>query len=237
MTEAERKALEDACKNKSKEQFIVEFRIDRLDWECEAQITDRETFPYVTLRHVGFSKEPDRALLNDGWEYDGYDHYMDYSNYSKTVDIRSLKAAIVVEFTKLTDDRDRETFGFRERSMRGTYRYPIPEDLKDVITRCVHRSGDMTEPLRNLLKQRFGKTLPEDEYRALVRLKDEHLQALLGAIDSSLSEEEQKSAFAEASHRAERDNPAVDNIYESRSHVVEHRNFELAYDKAGIKHD
>ncbi len=234
MTEAEKNALEETCRIKSKEQSGAAFRIDRLTWETDAQITGREAFPCVTLRQVGFSREPDRALLDDGWEYEGYDRYMDYSNYSKTVDIRSLKAAITVEFTKLTDDRDRETFGFHERSMRGAYRYPLPADLKDVITRCVQRSGDMTEPLRNLLKQRFEKTLLEDEYRALARLKDEHLQALLSAIDGSLSAEEQQSAFVEASRRVERENPAVDNIYGSRSHVVVNRSFALAREKAGL---
>ncbi len=48
-------------------------------------------------------------------------------------------------------------------------------------------------------------------------------------------EEEQKSAFAEASNRVEMLNPAADNYFDSRSYVVTNENFDLAYKKAGIE--
>ena len=48
-------------------------------------------------------------------------------------------------------------------------------------------------------------------------------------------EEEQKSAFAKASNSVEMLNPAYYNLFGSRSHVVTHKNFDLAYEKAGIE--
>ena len=67
-----------------------------------------------------------------------------------------------------------------------------------------------------------------------MKLKKDHLQALFDAINSSLSVKEQKSAFAKASNSVEMLNPAYYNLFGSRSHVVTHKNFDLAYAKAGI---
>jgi hypothetical protein len=86
-----------------------------------------------------------------------------------------------------------------------------------------------------MLRRRFEKSLLEDEFLALVQLKKDHLQALFDAINKSLSEDEQKSAFAEAGNRVEILNPAADNYFDSRSYVVTHKNFDLAYEKAGIE--
>lgn len=215
----------------------TKFRIDNVRWSSDVQIYAGRSngYPYVTLRHVEFSKNPDRALLEKGWTYGGYDHYMDYSDYYKTVDIRDLAGEIVVEFTKLTDDRDRIEFGFTDAFMRGSYRYPVPSELKERILHNFHINGQLSGQLIDELKQRFSKRLLEDEYQALLRLRDDHLRALLDAIDSKLTEKEQKTAFADAGNAAVLGNPASQNVYGSRSHVVEHKNFDIAYRKAGIR--
>ena len=222
--------------NEDQKKDQVKCRIDDISWQTDAQIVDScMGFPNVTLRHLEFSREPERQLIDDGWVYEGYDRYMDYSNYHKTVSIRSLRGAIVVEFTKLTDYRDKMKFGFTEAFMRGAYRYPVPADLKDQILRSVHSSGYLSEQLAGELKHRVEWRLIEDEFRALARLKEDHLRALLRAIDKQLSPEEQKTAFAEASREVENRNPAYCNIWGSRSHVVIHKNFDLAYAEAGIE--
>ncbi len=52
--------------------------------------------------------------------------------------------------------------------------------------------------------------------------------------DKELSMKEQKRAFADAGRIAANNNPAADNIFGSRSFVIIHRNFDIAYEKAGI---
>ena len=125
------------------------FRIDSVKWQTDAEISGKSSFPYVTLRSVDFSRKPNPALLADGWKYDGYDHYMDYSNYHKDVDIGTLKAEIVFEFTKRTDERDARAFGFQEPFLRGTYRCPVPPDLKEVAARAVHMYGGLPDLLKS----------------------------------------------------------------------------------------
>lgn len=220
--------------------FIKEgtkFRIDDVRWSSDVQIVAGRSngYPYVTLRHVEFSEEPDPSLLEKGWIYDGYDHYMGYSNYYKNVNIKNLAGEIVVEFTKLTDDRDRIEFGFTDAYMCGSYRYPVPAELKERILYNFHFNGQLSGQLKDELKQRFSKKLLEDEFHALVRLRDDHLRALLDAIDSRLTEKEQKQAFADAGNAVEYGNPASENLYGSRCYVVTHKNFDIAYRRAGIR--
>ena len=215
----------------------TKFRIDDVRWNSNAQIVASQSggYPYVTLRHVEFSEDPEPSLLEKGWIYDGYDHYMGYSNYYKNVNIRNLAGEIVVEFTKLTDDRDRIEFGFTDAYMCGAYRYPVPAELKERILYNFHFNGQLSGQLKDELKQRFGKKLLEDEFHALVRLRDDHLRALLDAIDSTLTEKEQKQVFADAGNAVEFGNPAAQNLYGCRSYVVTHKNFDIAYRKAGIR--
>ena len=48
-------------------------------------------------------------------------------------------------------------------------------------------------------------------------------------------DKDQKDAFAEAGNRVVILNPAVDNYFHSRSWYIIDENFDLAYEKAGIK--
>ncbi len=213
----------------------VRLQIDDVYWRSDADIIGSGgDFPYVTVRHVDFAEAPDQNLINEGWIFDGYDHYMGYCRYHRAVNVESLNGMIVVEFTKLTDERDKKEFGFTEVFMKGSCRYPVPEDLKEQIYRCVCKGRSLSALPRRELIRRFESTLIEDEFSALVRLKRDHLNALTNALDKGLSEKEQKIAFAEAGRNAEADNPAADNIFGSRSIYVINKNFDIVYEKAGL---
>lgn len=226
---------------KYKEKYLWEqseelYKIDDIRWQTDSSISSFGSgHSGVTIRKVAFTKEEEKALLADGWIYDNYDQYMCYTNFHKTVDIRNLKTEIVFEFTKITDERDKKVFGFEKKSMRGSYRYAIPEDMKEYINSSVRRKGEISEGLKDILKRRFEKNLLEDEFQGLLQLKNLHRQALFDAIDNSLSVKEQKDAFAEAGNRVVMLNPATDNYFHSRSWYIRDENFDLAYAKAGIK--
>ena len=215
-----------------------QYRIDDIQW-----IADRNVFSQGDDGHFGteYISDYDRRWTNEqdmaaqGWVFDHYDQYMAKTVYRRSSgQRRNVNTELVVEFTKLTDARDRKEFGFTETAMRGSYRYPMPHDLECRIVAAMHKDGELSESMKTVLKLRFGKTLLEDEFNQLIQLREEHRQALLDAIDSNLSEKEQIKAFANASNDVEKNNPAFDNVYGSRSYVVTDRNFDLAYEKAGI---
>ena len=118
--------------------------------------------------------------------------------------------------------------------MKGSYSIPVPQDLKERLHINTHSNGTLPANLRRELLKRLEGTLLEDEYSSLVRLKKEHLNALLDAIDESLSKKEQKRAFAEAGCFVEKNNPAVDHIFGSRSYLIIHQNFDIACQRAGL---
>ena len=192
----------------------------------------------MTIEQCRFSEHPEQEMLDDGWVYDHYDHYMGYSVYHKTVTNSSVlrKAFIVFAFTKRTDRRDEETFGFKEGGyLRGTYRYPVPKDLS---TRIVAERGfpvRISDELCKTLTERLAKNLIEDEFEDLRAFQEDGRNALLAAFDPKLSERDQANAFAEASNRAEAGHPAVDNYEGSRCYIVTHNNLHRAYDQAGLK--
>ena len=223
-----------------KQKFLWEqsgelYKIDDIKWQTNANISSFGSgHSSLTIRKVAFTKEEEKALLADGWIYGNYDQYMCYTNFYKTVNIEELKSVIVFEFTKITDERDRKEFGFKNTSMSGSYQYPVPKDMKEYITSSVRRKGEISESLKDMLKRRFEKNLLEDEFRGLLQLKNLHRQALFDAINSSLSVKEQKDAFAEAGNRVVMLNPATDNYFHSRSWYIRNENFDLAYAKTGI---
>lgn len=228
MTEEELEKL-----NRLKSQYAPAFQIDDIRWESnfDEHSAYREGFPILTVFGCDMEKN---FNLDDGWIEDSYDHYMDYHKYHRTVDIRDAKAEIAVEFTKQTDERDKEILGFTSASMKGTYRYPVPTDLEDEITRCIYDKRKLTKGLKNELKRRFSQTLMEDEFNALLRLRDEHLQTLLNAIDPKMTKTQQKAALDKASNSVENNNPATDKLYQSRSFVIKQRNFDVVYKKARV---
>ena len=176
-------------------------------------------------------------MLDDGWVYDHYDRYMGYSVYHKTVSNSSVmrKAFIVFTFTKRTDRRDAETFGFPEgRYLRGVYRYRVPKDLRGRIVSERDFPVRLSDALCRTLTERLAKHLIEDEFEDLRAFMKDERDALLAAYDPKLSHREQQEAFAQALRRAEAGHPAVDHVEESRSDLVTHNALHRAYDQAGL---
>lgn len=207
--------------------------------ECETNADIAAAFgDTMTIRACRFTEEPEQEMLDDGWVYDHYDHYMGYSVYHRTVPNSSImrNACIVFTFTKRTDKRDAETFGFEEgRYLRGSYRYPVPKDIRTRIVAERDFPVRVSVELSKILTERLAKHLIEDEFEDLRAFQKEERNALSAAFDPKLSERDQKDAFAEALRRAEAGHPAVDNYEESRCYIVTHNNLHRAYDLAGLK--
>ena len=213
------------------------YRITSVKWVSDAAIS--AVFGnMMTLRECRFSEEPEQAMLDDGWTYDHYDRYMGYSVYYKKVSTGSVmrNAGIVFRFTKRTDKRDADTFGFEEgRFLSGSYRYPVPQDLRTRIRSERDFPVRISKELREILTERLAKNLIEDEYADLCAFQEDGRKALSAAFDANLSPSDQKDAFAKASNRSEAGHPAVDNYEGSRCHIVIHNNLHMAYDRAGLK--
>ena len=213
------------------------YRITSVKWESYADIT-ATLGNTMTIRECRFSEQPEQEMLDDGWTYDHYDQYMGYSVYYKHVSIGSVmrNAFIVFRFTKRTDKRDADTFGFAEgRYLHGAYRYPVPQDLRERIRSERDFRFRFSDELRKTLTERLAKNLIEDEFEDLRAFQEAGRHALSAAFDPKLSESEQADAFAKASNRAEAGHPSVYNYEGSRSHIVTHNNLHRAYDQAGLK--
>ena len=212
------------------------YRITSVKWKSDADIF----LSYgntMKIREYRFSEHPEQEMLDDGWVYDHYDRYMGYSVYYKKVSTGSImrKAFIVFTFTKRTDKRDAETFGFTEGSyLCGSYRYPVPQDLRARIMSERDFKFRLSEELRKTLTERLAKNLIEDEFNDLRALQEAKRNALDAAFNPGLSAEDQKKAFARASNSAEVGSPAADNYADSRCHIITHNNLRHAYERAGL---
>ena len=186
------------------------YRITSVKWKSDADIF----LSYgntMKIREYRFSEHPEQEMLDDGWVYDHYDRYMGYSVYYKKVSTGSImrKAFIVFTFTKRTDKRDAETFGFTEGSyLCGSYRYPVPQDLRARIMSERDFKFRLSEELRKTLTERLAKNLIEDEFNDLRALQE--------------------------SNSAEVGSPAADNYADSRCHIITHNNLRHAYERAGL---
>ena len=212
------------------------YRITSVKWKSDADILSSYGNTMM-IREYRFSEHPEQEMLDDGWVYDHYDRYMGYSVYYKKVSTGSImrKAFIVFTFTKRTDKRDAETFGFTEGSyLCGSYRYPVPQDLRARIMSERDFKFRLSEELRKTLTERLAKNLIEDEFNDLRALQEAKRNALDAAFDPGLSAEDQKKAFARASNSAEVGNPAADNYADSRCHIITHNNLRHAYERAGL---
>ena len=213
------------------------YRITSVKWKSNANIT--ASFGNImTLREYRFSEQPEQEMLDDGWTYDHYDWYMDYSVYHKTVTTSSVmrNAFIVFRFTKRTDKRDADTFGFAEgRYLSGSYRYPVPQDLRTRIRSERGFPVFLSDELCKTLTERLAKNIIEDEFEDLRAFQEDERKALSAAFNPKLSQHEQKNAFANASNNAEAGHPAVDMYEDSRSYIVTHNSLHRAYDQAGLK--
>ena len=212
------------------------YRITSVKWKSDADILSSYGNTMM-IREYRFSEHPEQEMLDDGWVYDHYDRYMGYSVYYKKVSTGSImrKAFIVFTFTKRTDKRDAETFGFEDGSyLIGSYRYPVPHDLRARIMSERDFKFRLSEELRKTLTERLAKNLIEDEFNDLRALQEAKRNALDAAFDPGLSAEDQKKAFARASNSAEVGNPAADNYADSRCHIITHNNLRHAYERAGL---
>ena len=150
------------------------YRITSVKWKSDAniQLSYGNT---MMIREYRFSEHPEQEMLDDGWVYDHYDRYMGYSVYYKKVSTGGImrKAFIVFTFTKRTDKRDAETFGFEEGSdLIGSYRYPVPQDLRARIRSERDFKFRLSEELRKTLTERLAKNLIEDEFNDLRALQE-----------------------------------------------------------------
>lgn len=212
------------------------YRITSVKWKSDADILSSYGNTMM-IREYRFSEHPEQEMLDDGWVYDHYDRYMGYSVYYKKVSTGGImrKAFIVFTFTKRTDKRDAETFGFEDGSyLIGSYRYPVPHDLRARIMSERDFKFRLSEELRKTLTERLAKNLIEDEFNDLRALQEAKRNALDAAFDPGLSAEDQKKAFARASNSAEVGNPAADNYADSRCHIITHNNLRHAYERAGL---
>ena len=213
------------------------YRITSVKWESNADISS-VLGNVMTFREIRFSEEPEQEMLDEGWTYDHYDRYMGHSVYYKSAPVGSVMrgAFIVFRFTKRTDRRDADTFGFEEGGyLHGVYRYSVPQDLRTRIRSERDFRFGFSDELRETLTERLAKNLIEDEFEDLRAFQAEHLKAVLEAYDPKLSEDDKKTAFAKASNDAEGGHPAVDNYEDSRCYHVIHNNLHRAYDLAGLK--
>ncbi|MBQ3792425.1 MAG: hypothetical protein II797_04910, partial [Clostridia bacterium] len=161
-----------------------------------------------------------------------------YSVYRKNASASGImrNASIVFRFTKRTDKRDADTFGFAEGGyLSGTYRYPVPLDLRTRIRSERDFPNRISKELSGILTERLAKNLIEDEFEDLRAFQEDGRKALDAAFDPKTSERDQKDAFAKASNHSEEGHPAVDNYEGSRCHIVIHNNLHRAYDRAGLK--
>ena len=212
------------------------YRITSVKWKSDADILSSYGNTMM-IREYRFSEHPEQEMLDDGWVYDHYDRYMGYSVYYKKVSTGSImrKAFIVFTFTKRTDKRDAETFGFEDGSyLIGSYRYPVPHDLRARIMSERDFKFRLSEELRKTLTERLAKNLIEDEFNDLRALQEAKRNALDAAFNPGLSAEDQKKAFARASNSAEVGSPAADNYADSRCHIITHNNLRHAYERAGL---
>ena len=213
------------------------YRINSVNWESNANITST-LGNSMTLREYRFCEHPEQEMLDNGWIYDHYDRYLGCSVYHKTETTSSLmrNACIVFRFTKRTDKRDADTFGFTEGSyLCGAYRYPVPQDLRTRIRSERDFPIRISDELCKILTERLAKNIIEDEFEDLRAFQEDGRKAVLTAFNPKLSESDQKKAFADASNRAEAGHPAVDNYEGSRCHIVIHNYLRRAYSRAGLK--
>jgi hypothetical protein len=213
------------------------YKITSVKWESYTDIT-ATLGNTMTIRECRFSEQPEQEMLDDGWTYDHYDQYMGYSVYYKNVSTGSVmrNAFIVFRFTKRTDKRDADTFGFTEgRYLCGCYRYPVPPDLRAQIRSERDFPVRISAELRKTLTERLAKNLIEDEFDDLRAFQEAERKALSAALDPKISESDQAKAFAKASNNTGASHPSVDNYEDSRSYIVTHNNLHRAYDQAGLK--
>ena len=187
---------------------------------------DDLNYPNILISTTSLSQEPVQSYLDEGWMDSGYDWYNAEYHYHKTVDIRDNITDLEVVFIKKTDERDKEVFGFKAKTLFGGYHYPIPEVLREDICKFIYDNGCKTWPdfkgfpddLDQKIIDEVAQNIIEDEFIALKEYKISLRNAFNNSIDKALSEKEQLHAFVEAARKIK--NPADINLSGSRSITV-----------------
>ena len=187
---------------------------------------DDLNYPNILISTTSLSQEPVQSYLDEGWLDSGYDWYNAEYHYHKTVDIRDNITGLEVLFIKKTDERDKEVFGFKAKTLLGGYHYPIPEVLREDICKFIYDNGCKTWPdfkgfpddLDQKIIDEVAQNIIEEEFIALKEYKISLINAFTNSIDKVLSKKEQLHAFVEAARKIK--NPADINFSESRSDIV-----------------
>ena len=201
-------------------------------------------YPFVSVTKNGYSKAPEQAFLDEGWQPVCYDPALAYYKYRKVMDVRDNIRDVTFCFHKKTDRRDRDAFGFAEDILYGEFCCPVPDgllesiaaelwDKKNNLSRCAGRPY-LSLKLRTELARHCTENLMEHEFEALLRLKHMHEEAVQGAIDLCLSQREQLDAFDRASRAVVGSCPAYSIVHGSRSYIITRQSFKKACDMAGI---
>ncbi len=189
---------------------------------------------YARLWNGTQTSEPEQKLLDEGWFFDNYDWHQGECNYHKIVKCKDLEAKIAIVFRKRTEERDKKEFGFTQSSLKGIYRYPLPGQFEKEVFECIEKQKALSEELKEKLAKYFEKSLLEDEFKALLKLKTQELNAMLKTINPSLSKTEQRKTILNASKSVCNKNPAYDNSLENRGEEISGRNIDIAFEKAGL---
>ena len=206
--------------------------VDKLAFICE-----KLTYPNVKIEMTAFYENDEKFKDCDSYRFD---QYMQQYYLYKTVDIRTILKKLVIHFKKNTDNRDRSEFGFKENdnTSKGIITYDIPEDILDIVaedyfrivsTKSVQSDTRLSKKIQNSIIDRVTTNLLEDEFKALVELRDMHKKALMEAINMELSDEEQSDIWNQVTNLIREESRVCRNVEGLRSDTV------LDYNLAWIK--
>ncbi len=209
----------------------VSVAVDKLPF-----ISEKLTYPNVKIEMTAFYENDEKFRDCDSYRFD---QYMQQYYLYKTVDIRSILKKLVIHFKKITDNRDRSEFGFKENyTSKGIIKYDIPEDILDLVaedyfrivsTKSVQFDTRLSKKIQKSIIDRITTNLLEDEFKALVELRDLHKKALMEAINMELSEEEQADIWNQVTNQISEESRVCINVEGLRSDTV------LDYNLAWIK--
>lgn len=196
-------------------------------------------YPFVTVYETTPTETPVKEMLEDGWIPDCYIPYDGLYYYSKTADIREIIEAVTIRFKKRTDDRDYKTFNYEKEFLYGSFRYPIPHEIREQVVKELFEFKQQSNGSKNhiifsedtvkRIMAVYSNRILEDEYNALYALKETHLNELSKVVDNSLPEKEQKKLIIQKSRDITSKCPAVDNYLGSRSNIIIHKNLDIVY--------
>jgi hypothetical protein len=178
-------------------------------------------YPFVKAVTSTYTYGPDNELLEKGWLPDGKSYFRDDDfYYHKVLDVHKLISHIEISFTKTTDDRDRQEFGFTQNSMRGIYTCPVPDTILEDVARTIFEGKKIDQQQKEAIASQISKGFVDKEFEMLRMFRDEHLEALNKARNSKLSDEEQKTAYLKVTDQVKAKYPAFNTTVNERSQAL-----------------